>query len=79
MEGRKFSDGDIPMMSSPSHVRHCTDLLRQSLMCNAHMTVEQTDLDENDVSGFGVMHKCAGWDELIELIGKRQGDEGLAK
>jgi hypothetical protein len=54
-------------MSSPAHVRHCIDLLRQVLMCHADRTVEEKD-DKGGVLGFGTVHKCVDWIELISKI-----------
>jgi hypothetical protein len=75
MEGRKLSVDDIPMMSSPPHVRHCTDLIRQSLMCHADMTVEEAATHSNGVNGvkgFGISRTCRNWDEFVSLISKWQ-------
>ncbi|KAI9641745.1 hypothetical protein NHQ30_009601 [Ciborinia camelliae] len=44
----------LSKMDSPPHIRHCIDLLRQSLMCNADTTLELTEPDVNGVHGFGV-------------------------
>lgn len=59
------------MMTSPSHVRHCVDLLRQTLMCYSDRTIEQKD-DTGGVSGFGVKHQCGDYEKLLELINKWQ-------
>ncbi|OCL07611.1 hypothetical protein AOQ84DRAFT_294758, partial [Glonium stellatum] len=67
IEGRKISDEDFPMMTSPSHVRHCVDLLRQSLMCNSDRTVEEKD-DKGGVSGFGTTHQCYDYKQLVHLV-----------
>lgn len=62
---------DFPMMSSPSHVRHCTDLLRQSLMCNSDRTLEERD-DSGGVSGFGTVHECYDYRALVAAVEKWQ-------
>jgi hypothetical protein len=67
LEGKQLREKEIPMMSSPPHVRHCIDLLRQSLMCHADRTVEVKD-DKGGVLGFGTKHECADWNELVEKI-----------
>ncbi|KAF2707642.1 hypothetical protein K504DRAFT_383505, partial [Pleomassaria siparia CBS 279.74] len=67
VEGRKVSDNDFPVHTSPSHVRHCTDLLRQSLMCNADRTLEVKD-DMGGVSGFGTTHRCYDYRELVRIV-----------
>jgi len=61
-----MNESDLPMMISPPHVRHCIDLLRQSLMCNPDLTMEEKDEEAGGVHGFGVQHRCKRWDELIE-------------
>ncbi|KAI0448080.1 S-adenosyl-L-methionine-dependent methyltransferase [Xylaria telfairii] len=38
---------------SLGHIRHCIDLLRQSLMCNADLTVELKNEELGGVTGFG--------------------------
>lgn len=55
-----------------AHVRHCIDLLRQSLMCLADTTVEVKDDVRGGVRGFGVEHRCSDWEELGDLMGKWQ-------
>jgi hypothetical protein len=72
--GKHLQPQDIPMMSSPAHVRHCIDLLRQSLMCHGDITVEIKDEDAGGVHGFGVTHECVDWDQLKMLLEKWQGE-----
>ena len=67
LKGEQLFEKDIPMMSSPPHVRHCIDLLRQSLMCNADRTIEIKD-NKGGVLGFGTTHQCVDWQELIHKI-----------
>ncbi|EMR71355.1 putative hydroxyindole o- protein [Eutypa lata UCREL1] len=38
---------------SLGHIRHCIDLLRQSLMCNADLTIELKNEELGGVTGFG--------------------------
>jgi hypothetical protein len=52
------------MMISPPHIRHCIDLLRQSLMCNPDLTVEVKNDSLGGVRGFGEQHQCIDWAEL---------------
>ena len=52
---------------SPMHIRHCLDLLRQTLMCHADTTIEEKDVAAGGVHGFGVEHQCRDWDELVAL------------
>ena len=62
-----FSDDSLPAMSSIPHVRHCLDLLRQTLMCHADTTLEVKDVELNGVRGFGVERQCKDWDQLVRL------------
>ena len=73
VEGNTIVSEDLPMDVSPMHVRHCIDLLRQSLMCQADTTVEVKDEKAGGVHGFGVEHQCRDWDELIEWTAGLQG------
>jgi hypothetical protein len=59
-------------MHSSSHIRHCIDLLRQGLMCNADTTLELKEEGVNGVHGFGVLHQCKDWTQLLSLIGENQ-------
>ncbi|CAG8953115.1 hypothetical protein HYFRA_00003312 [Hymenoscyphus fraxineus] len=70
--GKKLKDDDLPMMLSPPHIRHCIDLLRQSLMCNADTTVEKKDEKAGGVHGFGVQHRCKHWFQLVDWTTKAQ-------
>ena len=72
VEGRKLPDSDLPMMVSPPHVRHCIDLLRQSLMCRADTTIEVKDEAAGGVHGFGVRHHCVDWDQLVSWTSSLQ-------
>ena len=56
------------MMSSPPHIRHCIDLLRQSLMCRPDLTIEIKDNETQGVKGFGTAHMCTKWEDLLEWI-----------
>ncbi|KAI0855864.1 S-adenosyl-L-methionine-dependent methyltransferase [Xylaria cubensis] len=49
---------------SLGHIRHCIDLLRQSLMCNADLTVELKNEELGGVTGFGTVHRCINWPAL---------------
>ena len=66
-------------MSSPAHVRHCIDLLRQSLMCHADTTLEAKDESVNGVTGFGIEHRCKDWNQLVEWTADRQRRDGKQK
>ncbi|KAG6999525.1 hypothetical protein G7Y79_00034g069480 [Physcia stellaris] len=70
--GEKVDDSEIPMMYSPAHIRHCIDLIRQSLMCQPDLTVEVKDPEIGGVTGFGTQHQCKDWGELIAWTRKWQ-------
>ncbi|KAK6596643.1 hypothetical protein H4I96_09295 [Botrytis cinerea] len=67
-----YNENSMREMSSPSHIRHCIDLLRQSLMCSADTTLEVKEEHVNGVHGFGVLHKCSDWDVLLRTISVKQ-------
>ncbi|KAF1950757.1 hypothetical protein CC80DRAFT_576819, partial [Byssothecium circinans] len=50
------------------HWRHCLDYLRQSLMCNADITLEKIDAsgekELGSVDGWGTEHLCRDWEGL---------------
>lgn len=55
--------------SSDAHVRHCIDLLRQTLMCMSDTTIEVVEKVSNGdvgVRGFGTKHMCKDFDQLKE-------------
>jgi hypothetical protein len=53
---------------SLGHIRHCIDLLRQSLMCNADLTVELKNEQLGGVTEFGIVHQCVDWPKLLEWM-----------
>jgi hypothetical protein len=66
-EHRVLSDDDMPKMSSPRHIRHCIELLRQVLMCQPDLTVEVKNLSVGGVAGFGTEHQCRDWNQLMSF------------
>jgi len=71
-EGIKITEEDMPMMASPPHIRHCIDLIRQSLMCQPDTTIELKDEEVGGVTGFGTEHQCKDWEQLIQWTKKWQ-------
>ncbi|KAI1092133.1 S-adenosyl-L-methionine-dependent methyltransferase [Rostrohypoxylon terebratum] len=55
---------------SLSHIRHCIDLLRQSLMCNADLTIELKDEELGGVTGFGTIRMATS--QVIDTVGVSQ-------
>ena len=53
-------------------MRHCIDLLRQALMCNADTTIEVVDPAVNGVHGFKTVHTCKSWSQLIDWTNEQQ-------
>jgi hypothetical protein len=49
-------------------MRHCIDLLRQTLMCIPDLTVEVKNSELGGVTGFGTVHQCRNWDHLMEWM-----------
>lgn len=72
LDGRKMEEGDLPFMSSPPHIRHCIDLLRQSLMCQPDTTIEVKDEELGGVTGFGTIHRCRDWKQLMDWTAEWQ-------
>ncbi|KAI0478577.1 hypothetical protein GGR56DRAFT_328896 [Xylariaceae sp. FL0804] len=71
-KGQKQVDADLPVDIQTSHMRHCIDLLRQSLMCHGDVTLEVVDEDINGVHGFRTPHKCIDWENLKEWTSQQQ-------
>lgn len=72
LDGRKMEEEEFSFMSSPPHIRHCIDLLRQSLMCQPDTTIEVKDDKLGGVTGFGTRHQCWDWKQLIGWTSKWQ-------
>lgn len=56
------------MMYTTVHIRHCIELLRQSLMCNPDLTIELKDPEKGGVTGFGTEHQCSNWEKFLEWM-----------
>ncbi|KAG4026281.1 hypothetical protein MFRU_042g00100 [Monilinia fructicola] len=54
-----------------SHMRHCIDFLRQSLMCCGDTSIEKVDSELKGVTGWGTEHMCTNWEELQEWVEER--------
>ncbi|KAF7945539.1 hypothetical protein EAE96_010306 [Botrytis aclada] len=72
VNGLQLQDEDLPMDLSPSHIRHCIDLLRQTLMCHADTTLEAVDTKINGVHGFRTEHQCGNWEQLVDWASEQQ-------
>lgn len=47
------------------HLNHCWDYLRQTIMCNADVTLEWRKYGEPVGTGWGYQHQCKDWDAII--------------
>jgi len=63
--------------TSPVHIRHCIDYIRQSLMCYADTTIEEKDDKINGVRGFGTLHECRDWRDLVKWTEETQKKYGM--
>ncbi|KAK7182249.1 hypothetical protein DPSP01_006967 [Paraphaeosphaeria sporulosa] len=72
VQGHKLVDEDLPVDIQESHIRHCIDLVRQSLMCQADTTLEVVDEKINGVHGFRTMHQCRDWEQLKTWTSEQQ-------
>lgn len=51
-----------------AHVRHCIDLLRNSIMCRPDLTIEIKNEKLGGVTGFGTEHQCKDWAQLLSWV-----------
>ncbi|ORY05913.1 hypothetical protein BCR34DRAFT_490529, partial [Clohesyomyces aquaticus] len=56
--------------SDPGHVRHCFDLLRQSIMCAADTNVEPIKPNLGGITGWGHERRCRDFRSVFEWAGK---------
>jgi len=66
----------------PSHVRHCIDYLRQSLMCHADTNLEAINQTLAGVTGFGSEKQCRDYGRVTAWADQwrtRERDEELQK
>jgi len=63
--------------TSPAHIRHCIDLIRQTLMCYADTTIEEKDDKINGVRGFGTLHQCRDWQGMVKWTEETQQKYGM--
>lgn len=52
------------------HISHCFDILRQSLMCSADMSIEGPAVVDGKhmFNGLGNVHECKNWDAIWEFL-----------
>ncbi|KAK6544808.1 hypothetical protein TWF694_001490 [Orbilia ellipsospora] len=49
-----------------SHIDHCLEYLRHSIMCSADTALEPWKAEEGGVDGWGTTHMCRDYDELFK-------------
>ncbi|KAF5876766.1 uncharacterized protein Bfra_003172 [Botrytis fragariae] len=70
--GTVLLDEELDLHMRRSHMRHCIDFLRQSLMCCGDSSIERVNPELKGVTGWGTEHMCTNWEELQEWVGERQ-------
>ncbi|KAF2658525.1 hypothetical protein K491DRAFT_592800 [Lophiostoma macrostomum CBS 122681] len=58
--------------SDMSHMRHCFDYIRQSLMCAADSTLEPVDPVLGGVTGWNVTRRCRSYTDLKKWAEKHR-------
>ncbi|KAK0381885.1 uncharacterized protein CCOS01_12016 [Colletotrichum costaricense] len=53
------------------NVGHCSDLLRQAILCRPDLMTENLEPNSGGGTGFGTEHRCVKWQELMD------GDEPI--
>lgn len=57
------------------HLDHCFDYLRQSLMCFADPTLEESPVEKEP--GWNVTHACNDWDRLFDWAKTNRYDDAV--
>ena len=63
-----------PMPRSVNHMFHCMDYLRQTILCNADLTIEwealtvKERLPTGHIDGYGVTHQCRDWVSFFFIL-----------
>ena len=50
-----------------THIPHCANYVRQSILCRADSTLEEVNAVEHE-HGVGVVHMCKDWRALREAV-----------
>lgn len=66
MEGHNITFTELDDYATDWHTQHCIDFLRQMLMCNADLTIEEVDPAKGGItgSGKGNEHQCVLWADV---------------
>jgi hypothetical protein len=65
MKGEKIEESQAPHHVRPGHVKHCIELLRAAITCQPDLTIEVVKDELDGVTGFGTVHECVDWKELV--------------
>ena len=57
-----------------THMLHCIEFLRQSVMCHADTTVQLEAEYHQGIMAFGVEYQCKNWWQLVDWVDKRNTD-----
>jgi hypothetical protein len=60
---RELSPADLGW--NTDHLNHCWDYLRQTIMCNADVTLEWHKYNEEVGTGWGYQHQCKDWEAIV--------------
>lgn len=67
----------VPQLSH--HWKHCIDYLRQALICNADVTLENLEMNGDNllgsVDGWGTTHMCRDWSAILEWVEKNRATD----
>lgn len=66
------------------HIDHCVEYLRQAIICHGDLTLERpsTQTYPQGTTGWGDVHQCRDWDQIISVIRKLaivRGEDGWIK
>ena len=63
---------ELPPMLS--HLYHCIDYVRQSVLCKADLTLEGRSSNNNShIDGYGQPKQCRNWVSLTLRVGQHTG------
>ncbi|MCJ1360503.1 MAG: hypothetical protein MMC33_010511 [Icmadophila ericetorum] len=66
-------DPDSAMITSPGHVQHYIEYLRQALICHVDTNIEPVIQELHGVKGFGVEHVCRDYESVKAWTGTWAG------
>lgn len=75
IQGKRAMNDEPTSRFEPSHIEHCIDYLRQSLMCISDTTLEVVENITKGVTGvlgFGTQHQCKDFEQLRAWTSERE-------